>query len=187
MWSWAGHIKPGTTSDAVVGHIDLYPTLLDMLGLPKSSEQKLDGVSYARVLKSEGSLDRQAFFNYFPHGRSPARVGAYGSAQVIGNCSGGLVCPVVTRRIRAVQSPRRPERNEESRCRATRTRKATGRLITAFLNDTGATYPRPNPNYKPGAPKAGKAKGRLQTLAPTRSRLGSLASAKLRCRTACLR
>jgi len=26
MWSWPAHIRPGTTSDAIVGHIDLYPT-----------------------------------------------------------------------------------------------------------------------------------------------------------------
>src|SRR6185369_7534054 len=54
MWSWAGHIKPGTTSDTVVGHIDVYPTLLDCLGLPMPAEQKIDGVSYAAVLKQTG-------------------------------------------------------------------------------------------------------------------------------------
>ena len=67
MWSWAGKIKPGTISEAVVGHIDLYPTLLDLLGLKKPDAQILDGVSYAKVLKSEGALDRKAFFNYHPH------------------------------------------------------------------------------------------------------------------------
>jgi arylsulfatase A-like enzyme len=52
MWAWAGKIKPGTTSDAVVGHIDLYPTLLDLLGLKKPESQILYGVSNAKVLKS---------------------------------------------------------------------------------------------------------------------------------------
>jgi arylsulfatase A-like enzyme len=75
MWSWSGRIQPGTTSDAVVGHIDLYPTLLDLLGLPRPAEQKLDGVSYAAVLRQTGTLDRQAFFNYFPHGASTGRAG----------------------------------------------------------------------------------------------------------------
>ncbi len=31
MWAWAGHIQPGSTHEAIVGPIDLYPTLIDLL------------------------------------------------------------------------------------------------------------------------------------------------------------
>ncbi|MCX7827520.1 MAG: sulfatase-like hydrolase/transferase, partial [Verrucomicrobiae bacterium] len=75
MWSWPGRIKGGATNGAVVGHVDLYPTLLDLIGLPHPPQQKMDGVSYARVLRGDGALERKAFFNYFPHGRSPGRCG----------------------------------------------------------------------------------------------------------------
>src|SRR5262249_11897405 len=67
MWTWPGRIQAGTTNN-VVGHIDLYPTLLDLVGIPKAPQQKIDGISYAAVLKQTGTLNRQAFFNYFPHG-----------------------------------------------------------------------------------------------------------------------
>src|SRR5436190_3835479 len=75
MWVWPGRIQAGTTNDTVVGHIDLYPTLLDLVGVPKAPQQKIDGVSYAAVLKQTGTLNRQAFFNYFPHGQSVGRAG----------------------------------------------------------------------------------------------------------------
>jgi arylsulfatase A-like enzyme len=67
MWAWAGKIKPATLSDAIVGPIDVYPTVIDLLGIAKPEQQKIDGVSYAKVLKSEGELTRTAYFNYHPH------------------------------------------------------------------------------------------------------------------------
>ncbi len=86
MWSWPGHIKPGTTSDAVVGHIDLYPTLLDLLGLPRPAQQKIDGVSYARVLKSEGRARPQGVLQLLPaRRRAPATPAACGCAPATGN------------------------------------------------------------------------------------------------------
>ena len=75
MWRWPGRIAAGSTSDTVVGHIDLYPTLLDLVILPQPAQQKIDGVSYAAVLRQAGALNRPAFFNYFPHGQSPGRAG----------------------------------------------------------------------------------------------------------------
>jgi arylsulfatase A-like enzyme len=67
MWSWAGQIQPGSTSDAVVGPIDLYPTIIDLISIPKPDNQIFDGVSYASILRGEGGLKRQAYFNYHPH------------------------------------------------------------------------------------------------------------------------
>jgi arylsulfatase A-like enzyme len=67
MWSWAGKIKAGSTSEAVVGCIDVYPTVIDLLGIAKPDKQTFDGISYAKVLKAEGELKRAAYFNYHPH------------------------------------------------------------------------------------------------------------------------
>ena len=154
MWSWAGHIKPGTTSDAVVGHIDVYPTLLNLVGLSMPTEQKIDGVSYVSVLNQTGPLNRRAFFNYFPHGQSPGRAG------------GVWVRSDDHKLIRWFGLPASdPDRLELYNLKAdlgettnlaakdpTRVRDLD-QLIDNFLADTGATYPRPNPAY---AAKAGK-------------------------------
>ena len=152
MWSWAGHIKPGTTSGEVVGHIDLYPTLLDLIGLPVPARQKIDGVSYARVLTSEGKLGRVAFFNYFPHA-NPARAG------------GVSVRAGDWKLIRWFDpQPGDPERHELYNLRDDlgETRNLVGdqpervkeldALIDGFLKDTGAAFPRLNPAWSPSAP-----------------------------------
>lgn len=50
MWAWDGKIQPGSISDSIVGPIDLYPTLIDLLDIAKPEQQIFDGVSYANVL-----------------------------------------------------------------------------------------------------------------------------------------
>lgn len=167
MWSWPGHIKPGTTSGEIVGHIDLYPTVLDLLNLPRPAQQKFDGVSYARVLKSEGKLDRVAFFNYFPHLRSissaggvTVRVGDWKLFRWFGAMPGDPERYELynlrddlseTKNLAAAQ----PDRVKE-----------LDALMDGFLADTGATYPRPNPAYKPVAAPGKKPADPLQGWVP---------------------
>ncbi len=172
MWAWAGHIKPGTTSAAVVGHIDLYPTLLELTGTPRPAQQKLDGSSYARVLRGEGGLERKAFFNYFPHGASPGRAGGVwarsGEWKLI-------------RWFGATDAERYEFYNLHDDLSETKNLAAAeparvkelDALIDGFLADTGATYPQPNPAFtaKP-APIA-------KTLAPDDG-TGPIAGWKLR-------
>jgi arylsulfatase A-like enzyme len=151
MWSWPGRIKGGAVSDAVVGHVDLYPTLLDLLGLPRPAQQKMDGVSYAGVLKQTGPLERKAFFNYFPHGRRAGR------------CGGVWVRSGDWKLIRWFGVPPtyelynlRDDLGESKDLAAAQPArvKELDALIDAFLADTGATYPRPNPACKSAAAKA---------------------------------
>lgn len=165
MWSWPGHIKPGTTSNEVVGHIDLYPTLLDLIGQPLPARQKIDGISYARVLKSEGKIDRVAFFNYFPHS-DPDRTG------------GVSVRSGDWKLIRWFS----PQPGDEHRYELYNLREDLGEtrnlaagnpervkeldaLIDGFLKDTGALYPRPNPEYN-GTTPLKKDAGSLQGWVP---------------------
>ena len=155
IWSWPGHIRPGTTSDAVVGHIDLYPTLLDLLGLPRPAQQKLDGVSYAAVLKQTGGLDRQAFFNYFPHGRSPGRAGGVWVRSGDWKLIRWFGVPAGDANLYELYNLRDDLGETKNLAAAQPARvKELDALIDGFLADTGATYPRPNPAYQPAAAKA---------------------------------
>lgn len=149
MWSWAGKIKAGTTSEAVVGPIDVYPTVIDLLGIAKPEQQKFDGISYAEVLKSESELKRTAYFNYHPHaganraGGVWARSGDFKLLHWFGNPSTHELYNLRDDLSEANDlSARMPEKVKE-----------LSTLIESFLADTGATYPRPNPAYKPTAAK----------------------------------
>lgn len=63
---WPGVTKPGTVSDVVVSTIDIYPTLLQMTGLPKPSTAQFDGVGLESVLRGN-DIERDTMFFHFPH------------------------------------------------------------------------------------------------------------------------
>ena len=152
MWSWPGHIKPGAVSDAVVGHIDLYPTLLDLTGLPRPAQQKIDGVSYAKVLKSEGKLDRLAFFNYFPHA-DPDRAGGVSVRSGDWKLIRWFAPQPGDERRYELYNLRNDLSETKNLAAAEPERvKTLDAMIDGFLADTGATYPRPNPAYKTSKP-----------------------------------
>jgi len=154
MWSWAGKIKAGSTSEAVVGCIDVYPTVIDLLGIAKPDKQTFDGISYAKVLKGEGELKRAAYFNYHPHagankaGGVWARSGDFKLLRWFGNPD-----PLELYNLKDDIS----EANNLAAKMPGKTEELSA-LIDGFLKDTGATFPRPNPAYKPVAAKTPAAK-----------------------------
>lgn len=149
MWAWAGKIAPDSTSEAVVGPIDVYPTLIDLLGVSKPAEQQFDGASYANVLKGEGSLDRKAYFNYHPHaglnraGGVWVRSGDFKLLRWFGNPA---THELYNLRDDLSESKDLAESMPDKV-------KELSALIDTFLTDTGAAYPRPNPAYEPAVAK----------------------------------
>lgn len=149
MWSWAGKIAQGGTNDAVVGPVDVYPTLIDLLGIARPAKQTFDGVSYAKVLKGEGDLGRTAYFNYHPHaganraGGVWVRSGDFKLLRWFGNPATHELYNLTNDLGEAKDlATTMPEKVKE-----------LDALIDGFLKDTGALYPRPNPAYKPVAAK----------------------------------
>jgi arylsulfatase A-like enzyme len=143
MWSLPGRISPGTTTGTVAGHIDLYPTILDLLGLEKKAGQVMDGVSLVQVLTGEGELKRKAFFNFFPYRPNEGGVTVVsGDYKLIRWFGQGVPRELYdlkqdigeTKNV-AVQMPDKVSELEL--------------LIDGFLKETHALVPRPNPAYKP--------------------------------------
>jgi len=64
---WPGRTAPGSASGAVATTPDLFPTALEMAGLPLRPEQHVDGVSLAPVLRGGGTLERDAVYWHKPH------------------------------------------------------------------------------------------------------------------------
>ena len=60
---WLGRIRAGTTVTPIASHIDLFPTLVDLAGIPMPRTKPLDGVSLVPLLegKTEGWPDRLIF------------------------------------------------------------------------------------------------------------------------------
>jgi arylsulfatase A-like enzyme len=63
---WEGNIRGGTNSDVPVTNLDFYPTILDVAGLEKPADKKLDGKSILPVLTGTGTMDQRPLFWHFP-------------------------------------------------------------------------------------------------------------------------
>lgn len=62
-----GIAKPGTTCDAAVISTDLYPTLLELAGLPLRPAQHVDGTSFAALLGGGDAPAARSLFWHYPH------------------------------------------------------------------------------------------------------------------------
>jgi len=64
---WPGAIPKGTHSDTMIHAVDFYPTFLEIAGVEPPKSQVLDGVSFAKVLRSAGTVrNRKPVFYHFP-------------------------------------------------------------------------------------------------------------------------
>ena len=68
---WPGQIEPGTLSDTPVCSIDVFPTILDAVGVTAPTDREIDGLSLLPLLKSAGQtpLKRDELIWHFPHYR----------------------------------------------------------------------------------------------------------------------
>lgn len=65
---WPGMVKPGTFSEQVTVNTDIFPTLLDMAGIPIKQEVHLDGISMLPALQGNKPKERTLFW-HSPVGR----------------------------------------------------------------------------------------------------------------------
>jgi arylsulfatase A-like enzyme len=149
--AWPDHIKPATTNDTLVQSTDFYPTILEMLALQPKPQQTFDGVSILPALQGKPQ-DRGAIFTYFPHDPPVP----------------DWIPPSVSVHKDHWKLIREFHQGEEGahRCRLFNLKEDLGEknnlanqnpakvteldaLITAFLADTKAVLPIPNPAFDP--------------------------------------
>lgn len=148
MIRWPGKVKPGTTSDAVVGAIDLYPTVLDALGLSKPPHHIIDGVSFLPVLTQTGTLKRDAYFTWFPH-LIPAVSVRAGDWKLIRRFEPHPQYPEVRELYNLKDDI--GETNNLAKAMPDKVAEMDA-LIDRFIAETGALVPKPNPAYAAPTP-----------------------------------
>ncbi|MGQ9732110.1 MAG: sulfatase [Candidatus Zipacnadales bacterium] len=156
MVCWPGVVKPGSRCSEVVSSVDFYPTILEMVGARPEPNKILDGESLVPLLRRQGKLKREAIFCHFPHGPVPP--------------TGRLCQPCTSVRkgdwklIRFYETSDdfpneyelynlREDIGETNNLAGKRPAivKELAALIEAFLQETKALVPIPNPNYDPRA------------------------------------
>lgn len=64
---WPGVVPAGTENETPVIGTDIYPTLLDIAGLPLKPREHRDGLSLVPILTQKGSLKRDTLYWHYPH------------------------------------------------------------------------------------------------------------------------
>ncbi|MEM6689477.1 MAG: sulfatase [Planctomycetota bacterium] len=146
MVRWPGRIAAGTTTDAVVGPIDLYPTILDGVKIQSSQTQVIDGESIMPLLTGSGELKREAYFTWFPH-LIPAVSVRQAEWKLIRRFQPHRDYPELLE-LYDLESDIGETRNLASEMPDKV--KELDVLIDQFVVETNALYPQPNPAYKPG-------------------------------------
>ncbi|MHC4217079.1 MAG: sulfatase [Planctomycetota bacterium] len=142
---WPGRIEAGTTSGTPVSTIDLLPTICAATGTPLPAGRPIDGVSLMPLVEQSGPVDRESLFWHFPHywwgGRlTPYSVVRYGDWKLI-RWYGGDADELYN------LATDLDEANDLAAAMPERARELVS-MLEAWLAETGAKLPRPNPDYQ---------------------------------------
>jgi arylsulfatase A-like enzyme len=133
----------GREVDTPVTSMDIFPTLLEMAGIPAMPDQHRDGLSLASLLAGTDGLDREMLFWHFPHyhgsGNLPSGAIRVGDLKLVEWMEDGRVelydlsADLGEDQDLAAESP---EIAEELR-----------RLLHDWRRRVGAKMPSPNPDW----------------------------------------
>ncbi|MES2694886.1 MAG: sulfatase [Verrucomicrobiota bacterium] len=159
---WPGVTKAGSVTDAPTITMDLFPTVIEMAGLPASSARTgIDGVNFASVLRGNAKPARETMFWHYPHHQHYQ----LGGATPYGAIRSGDFKLVEFFNDMHVELYNIREDIGEARDLATSNPKKTTELrdrLHAWRKEVGAQMPTPNPKYDPARPEytppAGKQK-----------------------------
>jgi len=149
----------GATSDTPVTGADLYPTVLDLCGLPLRPDQHVDGVSLVPLMRGETVQPRPLYWHY-PHygnqGGEPSSILREGGYKLIHYYEDG-------RNELYYLPDDLEERNDLADAHPQRVRRMWGRL-KGWLDSVGGKYPQPDPRYDPekAAAKRRRIRNRLK-------------------------
>lgn len=143
LWALPGRIREGKVTNALAGHIDVYPTILDLLNLAKKPGQTMDGISLSPALTGASETGRETFFNFFPFQQN----------------GGGVTVVQGHHKLIRWFSPDTPRELYDLNTDLSETQNLASSLpdkvaelealTDAFLEETGALVPRANPAYQP--------------------------------------
>jgi arylsulfatase A-like enzyme len=150
---WPGITKPGSESNTPAISMDLFPTLMDILGIPDGAKTAIDGVSLVPVLRQSGELKRDELFWHYPHyqhyqkgGATPYSAihkGDYKLIEFLADNRAELYNIREDIGERHDLAEKMPDKVDELRKR-----------LHQWREDVGAQMPTRNPKYDPSKPEA---------------------------------
>jgi arylsulfatase A len=150
---WPGVTRPGSVSDAPVITMDLFPTIVEMAGLPRESARTaVDGVTFVPLLRGAGRPMREPLFWHYPHHQHYQLGGAmpYGAIR-----SGDFKLVEFFNDMKVELYNLREDIGEQRDLVASQPKKAEElrKRLHAWRKEVGAQMPTPNSNYDASRPE----------------------------------
>jgi len=149
---WPSAVAADSRCGVPVSSVDFYPTMLDIAGTKENPKHKSDGVSIMNVLKQTGDFQRDAIYWHFPRYNWKFKLGPgsairQGDYKLIKFYEGSfelynLKYDIGETKNLADKMPKKVRQMDAK--------------LDAWLKETDAWLPIPNPDYRP--PKAKKQK-----------------------------
>jgi arylsulfatase A-like enzyme len=162
---WPGKIPAGSKSDAVVQSTDFFPTLLELLQLPKPANVTFDGQSIAPALQGK-PVERPAIYCHFPHGDERAAIDGQRPASWVRKGDWKLIRFYAsnadgTDRLELYNLA--DDLSETNNLAAAKPEHAAelNTMLAKYLKDTQAVVPIRNPQYQSASAPTAKAKDPL--------------------------
>jgi len=152
IFEWDGKIAAGTINKTPVAEYDLFPTLLDMVGVAKPAHSKFDGISIKNILlnKNQGDeLANRTFYWNYPH-YTGKPYGTPSSAIVKGNWKLIQFYEDNSKQLYNLKT----DIGEKNNLIAKYPKKAEelNHDLDDWLKEVNAKIPDKNPNYNPSLP-----------------------------------
>ena len=150
---WPGVTKPASRCDTPVIGMDLYRTILEVVGVTDGADKALDSVSLVPLLRGSGALPRDELFWHYPH---------YQHYQLGGTTPYGAIRKGDFKLIEFFSDMRvelfnlRDDIGEQNNLAASMPDKVAElrTRLHAWRNEVGAQMPTRNPAYDPSKPEA---------------------------------
>ena len=145
---------------------DLYPTLLQMAGLPARPSQHLDGVSVAPLLRGTGTVARGALHWHAPHyhgsGSTPAGAIRKGSMKLIEWFEDG--------RVELYDLAQDPGERRDLTAERVKEAASLRAELVRWREQSGARMPQPRPQQQRQPPATASASARTTPRLPSAPR-----------------
>lgn len=137
-----GRVPPGSTCGVPVITNDIYPTVMDLAGLPMPREQKVEGVSLVPLLEQKGGIPERTLYWHYPHysnqGGRPAGALLAGPHKLLEFFEDS--------RIELYDLSRDPGEQQDLAAGSSEAAKDLRKRLSEWRESVGAQMPTPNPD-----------------------------------------
>ena len=147
IFSWHVHVPAGSVSDEVIMSTDLFPTFAQIAGATGQDSLSIDGIDLSSVITGNAILDRGPLTWHFPHYWWGTNITPY---SIIRDGDMKLIYRYQEDSYELYDLNADLSEQRDLSAAQPATVKAMKLTLDRMLRSQGATFPKPNPDFKQG-------------------------------------